>query len=63
MAKLMYILSLNGKLIPTVYQSLFDLCSDNELSYSSASKGKRIFLYGDNVFRITEVELKKIKRK
>lgn len=43
------------------YTSLTMACKENGIPYSSASKGKRVFVIGDDVKQIFKTELVKIK--
>lgn len=60
-----YIVQINSQVMPIAYVSIKAICKEFELNYSSASKGKRIFV-GENfllprVIQITKCEVIKIK--
>lgn len=54
------IITVNGIVDPVAYTGMFGLCKDHGLSYSMATKGKTIFQRGEDIIRISEVEVKKI---
>lgn len=59
---MIYTIQVNGRLHPECYTSLTVLCRNNELPYGSVSKGRRIFIQGENVIRISELKVIKIKK-
>jgi hypothetical protein len=56
-----YCITVQGLLQKRAYTSLKGACDSNELSYSSASKGNRVFEKGGVQIVICEVELEKVK--
>lgn len=58
-----FVASINNKIHPNAFTSLKKLCEAIGISYSSASKGRRLFVNdSDNIIAIGEVSITKIKR-
>jgi len=56
-----YVVTLNSKVEKEGYVSLAALCKDYSLDYSSASKGKRVWIDGDNLTVVSAVTVNRIK--
>jgi len=58
-----YVITIDNKVLDTVYTSLKAACAFAGVSYASANKGKRIWIKLGKVITITDVEILKIKNR
>ena len=58
-----FFVTIDNKHSERAYTSLKDCCSNNGLNYTSASRGKRLWLKGETVIRINTITVQKHKKK
>lgn len=56
-----FVIQINGIVQSCTYTSLFGLCQDVGVSYSSVSKGKRLLIQDEFIITITQCKIIKIK--
>lgn len=58
---MVFVASIDGIIYPKAYTSLKGMCKAIGVSYNSAYKGNRVFIVKNQVIRISNIEIIKIK--